>query len=141
VTARLTRPRVDDVRLQLADLVLTKPRDAGRPYPLRSCWVELLDRLSKVDTEHLTGGANDVCRGERRRAGAATCVKDTVSWAQANPGHGLTAKPVPERQRRVVEVVGGGRLGRRRYGLDVGAVCGRLTVSHEPHHARRATLK
>jgi hypothetical protein len=70
-------------------------------------------RLGKVETEYLPGGANDVCRGERGGAGTATRVKHTVSGTQVNPGDGLTAEPIPERQGRVVEVIGGGRIGSR----------------------------
>jgi hypothetical protein len=70
-------------------------------------------RLGEVEAEYLPGGADYVRGGERGGARTATCVKDTVSRAQAYPGDGLTAEAVPERQRGVVEVIGGGRISGR----------------------------
>ena len=94
--------------------------DVGEALPVRLGPREGERRLGDVDPDHLPGGAHQVRRGQRGGAGAATGVEDAVSRTQSDPGDGPAPEPVPERQRGLVEVVGGGRVGGRGDGFDAG---------------------
>jgi hypothetical protein len=70
-------------------------------------------RLGKVESEHLPVVADHLRGGDRGGAGATTCVEDALCGAHPDPGDRQTAEPVPERQCRVIKVIGGGRVGGR----------------------------
>jgi len=68
-------------------------------------------RLGDVDTEHLAGGPDRPCGGERRSSCATAQVEHPLPGGEAQPSNCARSGTVPKAEGGLVEVVGRGGVG------------------------------